>query len=98
MTPPADLRPLLRRIAAERVVRVRADVAEKIAAAFEERERHATGLAGDLVLLASPAGLLGIETPETKPDAAYVRHFVDEPEAVAWVQRRLDQYERMWDG
>lgn len=91
---------VLARLAAEQVLRLDGGTWAALADAFVARERHPTGLAGDLVVAEAPPGLkalVGIETPETDDDV-YLRLFADETEASAWVARRLVQYERMWDG
>jgi hypothetical protein len=98
--PPSEV---LTRLAAEQVLRLDARTWASLADAFVARDRHPTGLAGDLVVAEAPPGLealVGIETPESGDDGlvVYLRLFADETEAGAWVARRLAQYERMWDG
>ncbi len=94
---------VLARLAAEQVLRLDGGTWAALADAFVARERHPTGLAGDLIVAEAPPGLkalVGIETPESSDDGlvVYLRLFADETQASAWVARRLAQYERMWDG
>ena len=63
---------------------------------FTEVERHDTGFAGALVLLESPDGFAALEQPA--PDTWVVRRLGERAEADRFIQDRLAQYERMWDG
>lgn len=78
------------------VVSLRADAWAEVAPAFEEVERHATGIAGDLVIVKAAAGPAAVETPSS--GACVVRLLADADEVRRFVERRLRQYERMWDG
>lgn len=67
-----------------------------LSAIFTEIERHDTGFAGALVLLQSEEGLAALEQPSA--ERWVVRRLGDRSEADRFVQDRLAQYERMWDG
>lgn len=70
---------------------------EALAPAYDELERHATHLAGDLVIVQTASGPMAVEEPSLRERV--VRLIGDEPDAVrAFVKDRLDTYERMWDG
>lgn len=84
------------RLDAERVVELPAAQWKRLAPAVEEVERHATGLAGDLLIVRSKGGLAAVEQPA--PDARVVRRLSGAGEARALVARRLETYDKMWDG
>jgi hypothetical protein len=84
------------RLEAERIVELPAATWLELAPALEEVERHATGLAGDLVIVRSAGGLAAVEQPA--PDARVVRRLAGADQARALVARRLDTYDKMWDG
>jgi hypothetical protein len=63
---------------------------------FTEVDRHDTGFAGSLVLLESEAGFAALEQPAA--DRWVVRRLGDRAAADRFIQDRLAQYERMWDG
>ena len=86
---------LLRLLESESVV-VPADAWAQQAANVEEVERHATGLAGDLVLIRVGDTLAAVEAPE--PGVRVVRRLGTPTAAAEFVTRRLGQYERMWEG
>ncbi len=67
-----------------------------LAGLFTEVERHATGFAGDLVLLRREDAFAALEQPA--PDGWVVRRLGGRAEADAFLKDRLAQYERMWDG
>jgi len=81
---------------AGRVVRVGADDWTSIAQAFPEVERHATGVAGDLLIVGTGAGLAAVERPTDQERV--IRPLGDAAAARAFVDERLAQYERMWEG
>ncbi len=87
---------LERRLGDERVVPMPAPQWSALAGEFEEMERHATGVAGDLVIIRVGAGLAVVE--ESNPDERVVRRLADEDEVRRFVSQRLEEYERMWDG
>ena len=84
------------RLDAERVVEMPAAQWTRLAPAVKEIERHATGLAGDLLIVRSAGGLAAVEQPA--PDARVVRRLANAAEARALVSRRLETYDKMWDG
>jgi hypothetical protein len=67
-----------------------------IAPQFEVWERHATQLAGELLIVHSPVGLIAVEAPSR--GARVARLLGGEEEAKAFVFKRMEEYERMWDG
>lgn len=69
---------------------------ESVAPAFEVVERHNTQLAGDLLVIRVGETLAALESPSR--EARVARLLGGEEEARAFVQKRLDEYERMWDG
>ena len=63
---------------------------------FAVEERHPTQLAGDLLIVRTEEGLAAVESPSR---GARVARLLGSPqEAAAFVARRLEEYERMWDG
>lgn len=59
-------------------------------------ERHPTQLAGDLLIVRLGGGLAAVESPSR--DARVVRRLSDPEEARTFVAKRMEEYERMWDG
>lgn len=55
-----------------------------------------TGMAGELLLLRGPTGVVAVEQPEA--GKRVVRPLSGEDVAQQFVKQRLDAYERMWDG
>jgi len=84
------------RLDAERIVEMPAAVWDGLAPALEEVERHATGLAGDLLIVRSAGGLAAVEQPA--PTERLVRRLADLDDARRLVTRRLETYDKMWDG
>jgi len=84
------------RLDAERIVDLPAATWNHLAPAVEEVERHATGLAGDLLIIRSAGGLAAVEQPA--PDRRVVRRLAGAAEARTLVARRLETYDKMWDG
>lgn len=96
------------RLKGEGIVALMVEEWEAIASAFEPVWRHDTGFAGELLIARGPVGsepegpadldapLIAVEAP--KPAARVVRLLADEEEAKRFVEYRLAQYERMWDG
>lgn len=66
------------------------------AGGFEEVERHATCGAGDLLVVRDAEGLAAVEQPER--GQRLLRRFPDEEALRRFVDERLAQYERMWNG
>ncbi|MDH4043440.1 MAG: hypothetical protein OEY20_01835 [Gemmatimonadota bacterium] len=94
--PSAPVQDLLATLAAGRVARLGMDEWTAMATAFPEMERHATGLAGDLVIVQVADGLAAVEAP-TDPERA-IRYLGDWDAVRRFVAERLAQYERMWEG
>lgn len=69
---------------------------ESVASSFPEVERHFTVLAGDLVIVRGPEGLVAVEEP--RRGERVLRRLDDDDVAREFVKDRLDSYERMWDG
>ena len=90
---PATLR---QRLARKSVVILSSEEWERSQNTVVEIERHATGLAGDLVIVRVDGVLAAVESPT--PAERVVRRLRSEADATAFVARRLAQYERMWEG
>jgi len=84
------------RLKAEIIVTISAAEWAAVAGSFEQVERRDTFVAGDLLIVRGEAGLAAVEQPS--PEQRVVRRLSDEAEAGRFVQRRLEEYERMWDG
>lgn len=69
---------------------------EFLAPAFTEVEKHNTQLAGDLLVVEREGSLLAVEQPSRESRVA--RILGNPEEAAIFVQKRLEEYERMWDG
>jgi len=63
---------------------------------FPVEERHHTQLAGELLIVRFGGGLAAVEAPSR--DARVSRYLGGPEEARAFVARRMEEYERMWDG
>ncbi|KPK59721.1 MAG: hypothetical protein AMS21_09800 [Gemmatimonas sp. SG8_38_2] len=87
---------LSRSLEAEGIVSIPVTEWEKLAHEFEELERHGTFVAGDLLIVRGIMGLAAVEEPSV--GERVLRRFADAEEVRSFVQQRLDQYERMWDG
>jgi hypothetical protein len=59
-------------------------------------ERHATQLAGDLLIVRIGESLAAVEAPS--PQARVARLLGGSADARAFVEKRMEEYERMWDG
>jgi len=84
------------RLDAERIIVMTSDAWDAIADAFEEIERHATGIAGDLLIVRSGETVAAVEQPS--PKERVLRKLEDAQAACLFVQERMVKYERMWDG
>ena len=84
------------RLDAEGIVPIPVAVWSELASEFEEVERHPTFVAGDLLIVRGGARLAAVEEPSV--DERVIRRLADAEEVRRFVQQRLDQYERMWDG
>ena len=69
---------------------------EELAHRFPVVERHPTQLAGDLLIVGLDDALVAVESPSR--DARVARLLGGEDQARAFVARRMEEYERMWDG
>ena len=69
---------------------------EELAPSFPVVTRHNTQLAGDLLIVEGEGVLLAIEQPSR--DARVARLLGTPHAAKAFVEKRLEEYERMWDG
>ena len=69
---------------------------EAIEGHFEELERHATFVVGDLLIVRGESGLAAVEQPFR--DKRVVRPLSSVDEKDEFVKKRLETYERMWDG
>lgn len=67
-----------------------------LSARLTEVERYDTGFAGVLLLLEFEDGFAALEQPAA--DTWVVRRLGERAEADRFIQDRLAQYERMWDG
>lgn len=90
------LETLRRRLLDEAFVVLTLEEWQDVSPAFEEVERHRTFLAGDLVIARDDQGPVAVEEP--RPRERVVRRLAGEEDVRAFVQDRLDTYERMWDG
>ncbi|KPK83126.1 MAG: hypothetical protein AMS25_01180 [Gemmatimonas sp. SM23_52] len=87
---------LKRRLSSEPIVRLAAAEWAALADDFDELERHATHVAGDLIIVRTEVGPAAVEQPSR--EERVIRRLADGDEARRFVQRRLEEYERMWDG
>lgn len=83
------------RLGREPIVTLDTAAWEEVREAFEEVERHATFLAGDLVIVRDSVGPIAVEEPSSRER---VLRRLDPAEVAGFVKDRLDTYERMWDG
>ncbi|HSG80868.1 MAG TPA: hypothetical protein VLC48_01355, partial [Gemmatimonadota bacterium] len=70
----------------EGIVALSAAEWSELADQFEEVERHATGVAGDLIIIRLGEALAAVE--QSKPDQRVVRRLADASEARRFVQER----------
>ena len=68
----------------------------ELAAEFPVVERHETQLAGELLVVRIGKDLAAVEAPSR--EARVARLLGGAAEARAFVERRMEEYERMWDG
>jgi len=85
-----------KKVTAGGTVPLSADEWKEISASFPEVERHNTQLAGDLVIVDMGGQRVAVESPSR--DARVARLLGGVEEARAFVDRRMEEYERMWDG
>ncbi len=84
------------KVATGGTVPLSADEWKDISDSFPEVERHNTQLAGDLLIVDMAGQLVAVESPSR--EARVARLLGGAEEARAFVERRLEEYERMWDG
>jgi hypothetical protein len=87
---------LEQRIARDRIVALAVTDWTAVAAEFEEVERHDTMMAGTLLIVRTSAGLAAVEQPQ--PRERVVRLLGNSTAARGFVDHRMAQYEKMWDG
>ena len=87
---------LEQRIATDHIVILAAADWAAFADAFEEVERHHTMMAGSLVIVRTAHGLAAVEQP--KANERVVRLLGNAADTRQFVNDRMAQYERMWDG
>jgi hypothetical protein len=68
----------------------------RLSDACEVKQRHATGMAGDLLIVKIEGQLAAIEEVDTKTRA--VRPLPNLKTANQFVKKRMEIYDRMWDG
>jgi hypothetical protein len=68
----------------------------ELAPHFPVVERHQTQLAGELLIVRLGDELVAVEAPSR--DARVARLLGGTDEARTFVNRRMEEYERMWDG
>jgi hypothetical protein len=87
---------LVDRLAAGGTVPLSAEEWDGLAADFPVEERHPTQLAGDLLIVRVGDDLAAVESPSK---GARVARLLGGPDdARAFVAKRMEEYERMWDG
>jgi hypothetical protein len=91
-----DERKLLDRLSAGEILLLDRTEWESVRPAFEVVEEHDTCMSGMLLVVRSAAGLAAVEQPQ--PDQRTVRPLADMAAARAFVDDRLETYDRMWDG
>ena len=89
-------RTLSERLINESIVQLDADDWTVVADQFEELERHSTSICGDLLIIRLESEFAAVEQPT--PDTRVVRRLADRDEARHFVEQRLQEYDRMWDG
>jgi hypothetical protein len=78
------------------ILAIGADEWAESEAALEVAARHATQLSGEIVVVRGDSGWIVVEEPE--PETRLLRLLPDEGSVQRFVARRLEAYERMWDG
>jgi predicted aminopeptidase len=85
-----------RRLREERIIPMPAAEWAELAPRLDVVECHATALAGELVIVRTGEALAAVEEPSA--DTRIVRRLADSAEAQQFVRRRLETYDKMWDG
>jgi len=89
-------RTLLERLSSETIVQLEEKDWKVVADQFEELERHSTSISGDLLIVRLESVLAAVEQPTA--GTKVVRRFSDRDEARRFVEQRLADYDRIWDG
>ncbi|MDX1741732.1 MAG: hypothetical protein R3178_10575 [Rhodothermales bacterium] len=84
------------RLRTERMLILGSDEAGQVADGATLVSKHSTLGEGDLTVLSWINMVVVLE--QANNDTFVLRRFADHREAELFVKRRLDQYERMWDG
>ncbi len=92
----SDHSEIAHRLRAERMLILTYEEARDVAGGGKLVSKHNTLGEGDLAVLSYLDMLVVLEQADA--DTFILRRFADDREAELFVQRRLDQYERMWDG
>ena len=87
---------LAERLLNEPIITLSADDWTAIADRFEVLERHSTSIGGDLLIVRGDSLLAAVEQPA--PGETVVRRLADRDEVHSFVEQRLQEYDRMWDG
>jgi hypothetical protein len=90
------LEEFLEKVAAGGPVPLSAEEWEALSPSFPEVERHNTQLAGDLIIVQVGAERMAVESPSREARVARLLGSVEE--ARTFVAKRMEEYERMWDG
>ena len=85
-----------RRLETERFLVITLEEMAELSQELDTLERHGTLGEGSLLAATWRDLLLAVEQP--KADEYTLRKFADRRELDLFLQRRLEQYERMWDG
>lgn len=91
-----NLLELLDKVRAGGIVPLSAEAWEGLSAHVEILERHPTQLAGDILIVQLEGDLAAVESPSR--EARVVRPLAGPEEARAFLAKRMEEYERMWDG
>lgn len=91
-----NIEELLRRLHRREIVPLSDEEWSGLEGYFEEVERHRTFVVGDLLIVRGEAGLAAVEQPAR--EKRVVRPLPSEEEKDRFVRKRLETYERMWDG
>jgi len=90
------LQDILEKVRAGGIVPLSAEAWDGLSEEVEILERHPTQLAGDILIVRLEGDLAAVESPSR--DARVVRPLAGLSEARALVAKRMEEYERMWDG
>lgn len=90
------IKTLLAKLAEGEIVALTPATWDKLASLFEVRQRKATGLAGELLIVKNGKQLAAVEEADAKTRA--VRPLASLKAADLFVKERMAVYDRMWDG